>query len=61
MAATFTCLGCGRLTPDDDNGCLVCDLCEACTPAEGNCLDCAEQRRVEQSERMRRAQRDVIW
>lgn len=37
---TFKCVGCGRVTPDTDEGCLACDLCEGCTPAEGNCEDC---------------------
>lgn len=41
---TFTCTGCGRITPDDDNGCLACDLCAGCTPAAGNCLDCRDMR-----------------
>lgn len=40
----FTCLGCGRATPDDDEGCLACDTCEGCTPGAGNCLDCRDRR-----------------
>jgi hypothetical protein len=51
---TFTCLGCGRITPDDDNGCLVCDLCEGCTPNAGNCLDCAQMRAEDQADWMTR-------
>ena len=50
----FTCIGCGRITPDDDNGCLACDLCQGCTPAAGNCLDCADMRRQDTADQYRR-------
>jgi hypothetical protein len=54
MSNTFTCLGCGRITPDDDNGCLCCDLCEGCTPNAGNCLDCAQMRAQDRADWMTR-------
>jgi hypothetical protein len=45
VTATFTCTGCGRITPDiEGSGCVTCDLCEGCTPDAGNCLDCADMR-----------------
>ena len=47
---TFTCLGCGRLTVDDESGCYACDICQDCTPLNGNCLDCADQRREHEAE-----------
>jgi hypothetical protein len=59
MPATFTCLGCGRVTPDDDNGCLACDLCEGCTPTAGNCLDCLDMRRENAADKARRAELEV--
>jgi hypothetical protein len=55
---TFTCLGCGRITPDDDNGCLVCDLCATCTPNAGNCLDCADMRRENHGDFLRDYRRE---
>lgn len=57
--ATFTCTGCGRITPDDDTGCLACDLCEGCTPAAGNCLDCADMRRENEADRMLRLSKEA--
>lgn len=47
---TFTCTGCGRATPDDDTGCLTCDLCEGCTPAAGRCPDCDDMRREDHND-----------
>jgi hypothetical protein len=43
---TFTCIGCGRITPDDDNGCYACDLCEGCTPDNVDCRDMRAETRT---------------
>lgn len=59
MSVTFTCTGCGRLTPDDDSGCLDCDLCAGCTPGAGWCFECKELRREDEADRMLRLSREA--
>ena len=46
----FLCIGCGRITLDDDSGCVADDLCADCTPAEGRCLDCRDERAEQRAE-----------
>lgn len=45
------CWNCGLARTIDDNGCLTCDLCEGCTPAAGNCLDCVDMRREDEADK----------
>jgi hypothetical protein len=42
------CLGCDNCTAGP--GCYVDQLCTACTPANGRCLDCRDMRREDQTD-----------
>lgn len=60
MPGTFTCHGCGReLASTDDITCPVDWLCTDCTPAAGNCLDCADARREIEADRLLRLSKEA--
>jgi hypothetical protein len=46
------CLGCDNCTAEP--GCYVDQLCPACTPGAGRCLDCADMRRQDTADLYRR-------